>query len=192
MRKTEYHYTYRDYRQWPQDERWELIDGVAYNMSAPSTDHQAVLFELSGLLYNFLKGKDCRAFTAPCDVFFPRLREQQEDDVDTVVQPDLLVVCEAEKIRPRGIWEAPDLVVEILSASTSRKDLHEKYALYQRAGVREYWVIDPVGHWLQQYVLGADGQFSVEVTFEKTGTLSSVVLPGFYLEVISLWPALSF
>jgi len=189
VRKMEQHYVYRDYRQWPDDERWELIDGVAYAMSGPSTGHQGIAMEMGRQLANFLKGKDCRVFPAPCDVFFYRLREQDEDDIDTVVQPDLLVVCDPEKIRPRGVWGAPDLVVEILSPSTSRKDQNEKFNLYQRSGVKEYWVVDPAGQWMQQYVLGANGQFGIEVTFEKKGTLECRVLPGFNLSVAELWPA---
>ena len=188
VRKMEQHYTYRDYRQWPDDERWELIDGVAYAMSAPTFGHQEIVVELGRQFGNFLKGKDCRVVVAPCDVFFYRLREQDEDDIDTVVQPDVLVVCDRDKIRDRGVWGAPDLVVEILSPSTSRKDQNEKFNLYQRSGVKEYWVVDPTGHWIQQYVLGPHGQFGIEVTFEGKGTLECQVLPGFRLIVAELWP----
>ena len=104
-----------------------------------------------------------------------------------MVQPDLLVVCDPAKIRENGLWGAPDLVVEILSPSTSRKDLREKYDLYQRSGVKEYWVIDPPGRWVQQYVLGSDGAYAPEVTWEKTGTLVSTVLPGFELDIATIW-----
>jgi Uma2 family endonuclease len=122
-------------------------------------------------------------FHAAVDVFFPPLREMDEDDVDTVVQPDVLVVCDKTKILEKGIWGAPDLVVEILSNSTSRKDQHEKFDLYERGGVLEYWIVDPNGKWLQQYVRQADGKFGIEVTFEKTGKLASAALPGFELDV---------
>ena len=124
---------------------------------------------------------------APFDVFFPRLKEQHEDDVDTVVQPDLLVICEKAKIRENGIWGAPDLIVEILSPSTSRKDLREKYDLYQRSGVKEYWVIDPPGRWVQQYVLGSDGLYAPEVTWVNTGTVVCATLPGFELDIAAIW-----
>ncbi len=196
VRKDETTYTYGDYRQWPEDERWELIDGVAYSMSSPTRFHQGIGALLTRRFGNYLEGKkgDCRVYAAPLDVFFPRVREQREDDVDTVVQPDVLVVCDPDKLVAKGIWGAPDLVVEILSPSTSRKDLHEKFALYERSGVREYWVIDPVGRWLQQYVLvpaKADSgpRFAPEVTFESTGTVTSAVLAGFSLDVNQLWQA---
>ncbi len=99
-----------------------------------------------------------------------------EDDVDTVVQPDVIVVCDQKKIRNNGIWGARDLVVEILSKSTSRKDQHEKFDLYERGGVREYWIVDPNGQWIQQYLREPGGKFGVEITFEKTGELAYTVL----------------
>ncbi len=116
VRKMEQTFTYGDYRQWPEDERWELIDGVAYSMSSPTRFHQGIEALLTRRIGNFLEGKDtdCKVYPAPLDVFFPRLREQREDDVDTVVQPDVLVVCDPDKLKDNGIWGAPDLVVEIL------------------------------------------------------------------------------
>lgn len=187
LRKNEQHFTNRDRGHWPEDERWELIDGTAYQMGAPSTGHQSLHFKLTGALFNFLSGKECQGFSAPCDVFFPRVNEQNEDDVDTVVQPDLLVVCDPGKVRDRGIWGAPDLVVEILSPSTIRKDLNEKYGLYERSGVKEYWVVEPAGHWVQQYVLTPAGRFGIEVTHERKGILDCQVLPGFTVDVAELF-----
>lgn len=188
LRKTEQHFTYKDYRQWPDDERWELIDGVAYNMcAAPALRHQGASTELGYMIRNFLDGKPCRVFAAPVDVFFPPLHQMDEDEVDTVVQPDLVVVCDPDKLREKGIWGAPDLAVEILSPSTSRKDQREKFDLYQRSGVKEYWVVDPRGHWLQQYVLGPDGTYLPEITFDRTGTMECQVLPGLVIDVSLIW-----
>ncbi len=123
-------------------------------------------------------------------MLIPRVNEQDEDDVDTVVQPDVLVVCDPKKIRLRGIWGAPELVVEILSPWTSRKDQREKFDLYQRIGVKEYWVVDPNGCWLQQYLLGSDLKFGVEATFEA-GTLTCPTLPGLTIDVGELWKGLT-
>lgn len=188
LRKTDSHYTYRDYRQWPDDERWELIDGVAYNMcAAPTLPHQGVSIELGYQIRQYLEGKTCRVYAAPVDVFFPPLHQMDEDEVDTVVQPDLVVVCDPEKRREKGIWGPPDLAVEILSPSTSRKDQREKFDLYQRSGVKEYWVIDPRGRWMQQYVLGPDQTYLPEVTFDEKGTLECRVLPGLTIDVAGLW-----
>jgi Uma2 family endonuclease len=122
----DHHYTWTDYQNWPEGERWEIIDGVAYNMSAaPSTQHQRVAGNFDGVLYRLLAGKGCRPFMVPTDV---RL-----SDTD-VVQPDILVVCDPRKITPSHIEGAPELVVEILSPGTSARDLREKKWLYKRSG----------------------------------------------------------
>ncbi len=142
--KTDQRFTYREYCSWPNDERWELIGGKAYNMSpAPSRRHQEISFELSGILREYLKGRDCKAFTAPFDVMLPDFPIGKEDEIDTVVQPDMSVICDSSKIIDKGCLGAPDLIIEILSPSTSKKDLNEKFQLYEKHGVKEYWIVDP-------------------------------------------------
>jgi Uma2 family endonuclease len=126
---------------WPGDERWELIGGVAYNMSpAPRPHHQIISGTLFHDLYDFLEGKPCEPFIAPVDVFLP---EASSDNENTVVQPDVFVVCDPEKITDDGIHGAPDFIVEVLSDSTAYKDLTVKKQAYERSGVREYWIINP-------------------------------------------------
>ncbi|MBV5275214.1 MAG: Uma2 family endonuclease [Lamprocystis purpurea] len=143
------HFTWTDYRSWPDDERWELIDGRAYAMSAaPSIKHQDVVGRLFSRMEQQLRGRPCRPFVAPTDVKF------SESDV---VQPDILVVCDPGKITPSHIEGAPDLIVEVLSPGTSAKDLRDKKALYERAGVREYLVVDPLEQYAIRFLLGADG-----------------------------------
>jgi Uma2 family endonuclease len=140
-----------DYLGWPENERWELIGGIAYNMSpAPSIRHQDIAGGIYTLLRGRLKGKSCRPFIAPVDVIL------SESDV---VQPDVLVVCDPAKITPNNIQGAPDLVVEVLSPNTSRRDLREKKALYQQAGVAEYLVIDPLELYVQAFRLEEGGQY---------------------------------
>ena len=132
-------YTYADYRQWDDGERWELIDGVSYLMSpSPSRTHQAILRELVYQLTGFLKGKPCELFFAPFDV---RLNADTFDD--TVVQPDLLIICDRSKLDDKCCVGAPDMVMEILSPSTGRHDRLVKSQAYLKAGVREYWIVDP-------------------------------------------------
>ena len=132
-------YTYSDYCSWDDGERWELINGVAYAISpAPTWIHQGILVELSGQIRNFLKGKPCKVFVAPFDV---RLNADAGDD--TVVQPDVVVICDRAKICGTGCVGAPDMVMEILSPSTSAHDRVLKLNLYQRSGIREYWIVDP-------------------------------------------------
>ncbi len=142
-------FTWADYLSWPDDERWEIIDGVPYAMSpAPSTKHQIVTGNLFSRLAQRLSGKPCRPFIAPTDV--------KLSDLD-VVQPDILVVCDPARVTPAHIEGAPDVVVEVLSPVTSAKDLRQKKALYERTGVREYLVVDPLEHYANRFLLGADG-----------------------------------
>ena len=133
-------YSYADYLVWKIKERVELLKGKILEMSAPSPIHQEISGNLQGALFVFLKNSRCKLYTAPFDVRFPQKGESQ---VYTVVQPDLCVVCDFEKIDSKGCVGAPDLVVEILSPGNSKKEMKSKFALYQEEGVREYWVVDP-------------------------------------------------
>jgi Uma2 family endonuclease len=178
-------FTYRDYKGWPEEERWELIDGIAYDMSpAPTLRHQGLSRELTLQFALFLRGKPCRPFAAPVDVLLPR-PGQDDDEADCVVEPDLVVVCDPSKLVGKYIRGAPDLVVEILSPSTTKKDLSEKFGLYERVGVREYWVVEPKAEWLHRYALGPDGRFGEPLAWERgsgAGPLASTVLEGFALD----------
>lgn len=174
--KQPHRYTWNDYRTWPGDERWEIIDGIAYNMPpAPPTHHQTVALNFAAVLHQKLSGKRCRPFTAPIDVRF--------SDTD-VVQPDVLVVCDPSKITPSHIDGAPDLVVEVLSPSTSAKDMREKKALYQRGGVREYLVIDPLENYAQRFLLGEDGLFGEGQVFSPQDCVALATLEDVE---IALW-----
>ena len=133
-------YSYADYLGWKIKERVELLKGKILEMSAPSPIHQEISGNLQGALFVFLKNSRCKLYTAPFDVRFPQKGESQ---VYTVVQPDLCVVCDLEKIDSKGCVGAPDLLVEILSPGNSKKEMKSKFALYQEEGVREYWIVDP-------------------------------------------------
>jgi Uma2 family endonuclease len=166
-------FTWTDYRSWPADERWELIGGVAYAMSAaPSIKHQGAVGRLFSRLEQQLRGQPCWPFVAPTDV------KLSETDV---VQPDILVVCDNDKILPSHIEGAPDLIVEVLSPVTSAKDLREKKALYEGAGVREYLVVDPLEHYAIRFLLGTDGYDKGTVfaadELVQFATLQSVEIP---------------
>jgi Uma2 family endonuclease len=133
-------FTYTDYLNWPDDVRAEIIHGIAYMMSPPYTIHQKISMRLSQIIANFLEGKTCQVFAAPFGVrLFPK--DDKSDDI--VVEPDIVVVCDTAKIDERGCNGAPDLVIEILSPSTRRKDRSLKRELYQKAKVREYWIVSP-------------------------------------------------
>jgi len=136
-RKDDRRYTYSDYLEWDDDQRWELVDGVPFLMSAPSRWHQKISSNLHGMLYNILKGKTCEIYSAPFDV---RLNADTLDN--TVVQPDILVICDREKLDDAGCKGAPDFIIEILSPSTTNRDRFLKFDLYRKVGVREYWIVE--------------------------------------------------
>lgn len=176
--KRDAHFTYNDYKTWPDEERWELIDGTAYEMAGPSLSHQIVVGEIFYRIRSFLEGKPCRVIVAPFDVLLPTLKDQSDDEVDTVVQPDVLVFCDGQKLRNANARGAPDLAVEVLSPWNLRHDLDRKFRLYERAGVREYWIVDPLGHCVTVYSLDkeqyGDGDF-----LPGRQPLKSAVLEGF-------------
>jgi Uma2 family endonuclease len=151
-------YTYADLLTWDDDIRYELHYGQPVALASPSEGHQRVLTGLLIQIGSYLEGKRCRVYPAPLDVRLFEQAEEPPEDVDTVVQPDLMVVCDPDKADRRGIHGAPDLVVEILSDSTRRVDRLVKYQLYQRAGVPEYWIVDPAGKTVAVHRL-QDGQY---------------------------------
>ena len=165
-------YTYADYAGWDDENRYELIDGVAYMMSAPTVEHQGILGELFRQLANFLVGKPCKVFPAPFDVCL----NARGDDDDTVVQPDIVVVCDQSKLDSKRLNGAPDLVIEIVSPSTSRLDRLTKLNKYLHAGVREYWIVDPVDKALAVHVL--EGGKYVLSAYDSTETVSVSILDG--------------
>ncbi len=173
-------YTYSDYRLWPEDERWELINGTAWNMSpAPSRYHQEYCGELFFQIANYLKSckVPCRVYSAPFDVLLPDEPDQDEDDIRTVVQPDISVICSREKLTEKGCTGAPDWIIEILSPYTSRKDMVVKHALYEKHGVREYWVVDGGNKYVHVYLLGEERKYPKvpEIYVDDTRVYSTVI-----------------
>ena len=202
LEKSNHNFTYKDYCSWPEDERWELIDGVAYDMcAAPSSRHQRISGELYFQIKYFLKKHKCEIFSAPFDVFLPVSPIKDEDEIDTVVQPDISVICDPSKIIEKGCLGAPDLIIEILSPSTSKKDLNEKFNLYEKHGVKEYWVVDPGNKYIRVFHLKIekkksgkydDGTLIPPANWrkDKNTIAESVVLKGFSVDVRELFDSL--
>ena len=181
--KRDARYTYADYLTWSCDERWELIDGVAYNMTpAPSRRHQDVSIELAAQFKVFLRGKQCRVYDAPFDVRLPDPNETDQT-TSTVVQPDLVVVCDSAKLEDRGCKGAPDLVIEIISPDSVARDLKEKFRLYERAGVVEYWVVYPVEKMVMVFRRGSDGRYGQPETFTADERVPVGVLPELEIDL---------
>jgi Uma2 family endonuclease len=148
-------------------------------MSAPNTAHQAVSMELSTQIHNFLKGKPCKVFSAPYDVILPfpgRRHQKNIFDMTTVVQPDISVICDRTKIIESGCFGAPDFVVEILSPGNTPEEMARKLDLYKRAGVREYWVVDPAQRTVQVYLLH-DNEY-LPALYHESDKIPVSILPG--------------
>lgn len=172
-------YTYADYLRWEIEERIELIKGKIFKMApAPASNHQLVQGELFGLYYNFLKNKSCRLFSAPFDVRLidPKKKSKKDEDIITVVQPDICIVCDIDKIDQRGCLGAPDLVVEILSPGNSKKELKNKFELYEENGIKEYWLIDYIAKTILIYTL-KDGKYIGLKPLIEEETIHSPLFP---------------
>lgn len=173
-------YTYADYLTWRLKERIELIMGRIFPMSpAPSSGHQQIVSALHGNIYQYIKNKSCRVFPAPFDVVLP----SPSGNLDTVVQPDITVICDLTKITAKGCMGAPDLVVEVVSKASVRKDLHDKYALYERNRVREYWLVLPAKRSLKVFTLDDHGVYQAAKPLTRGDKISSRVLPGLEIEL---------
>jgi Uma2 family endonuclease len=185
-RKDQARHTYGDYLHWSDEVRYELIDGEAYLMAppAPNLAHQDIAGEIYFQIRLALRGKPCQAFIAPLDVRLPKGAEADEM-IDTVVQPDVLVVCDETKLDRRGVRGAPDWLVEVLSPSTAGHDQVNKRRVYERAGVREYWLVHPTDRVLFIYHL-QDNEYGKPDVQELAGETAIRVLPG----VVITWDAL--
>lgn len=175
--------TFADCLKWDEDERIEIINGEAFMMATPSRIHQGICFEIGRQLGNYLEGKQCKVYPAPFGV---RLFEQDGDspeNVDTVVEPDISVVCDRSKLDEHGCKGAPDLIVEVLSPSTQRHDQLVKLNLYQRAGVREYWIVDPENRTVRVMLQADDGLLHVHEVYRQEDVAKVNVLDGCFIEL---------
>jgi Uma2 family endonuclease len=176
-------YTYGDYLHWPEGERWELIEGNPYNMTpAPSIEHQRISGEFFRQVSNFLFDKDCEVFSAPFDVRLPEA-EEADDEIITVVQPDISVICNPERLDNRGCRGAPDFIIEILSPATAGKDQIQKVALYEKHGVREYWLVHPTDRLVTVRLLDSEGRYGIPQIQEAKGLLAVQTLPGLEIDL---------
>jgi len=175
--KLEEMYTYKDYLYWDDDTRYEIIDGVAYMMASPSAAHQGISRELTVMIYDFLKDKPCKVFAAPFDV---RLFPEEDDSDATVVQPDILVICDSSKLADgKACKGAPDLVIEIMSGSSIIMDRKVKAEKYREAGVKEYWIVNPDN--LEVLVNVLTGGRYVSTAYRDR--VPSSVLPGLTIDL---------
>lgn len=180
-------FTYADYLNWPEGERWELIDGQAFAMSpAPSNFHQLIVGELFRNIANHFRGKSCRPFVAPFDVRLPS-PGRAHHEVNTVVQPDISLVCEPSKLNDNhGCLGAPDWVIEVLSPSTAIHDQRTKRALYERHGVTEYWLVHPGDRSVTVYRL-ENNAYGKPLVFGLEDNCSPMAFPDLVIGVADLF-----
>ncbi|MFK7904330.1 MAG: Uma2 family endonuclease [Chitinophagales bacterium] len=182
-------YTYSDYILWKFQERVELLKGWIFPMAAPSAIHQEISTNLNGFLWTFLRKNSCKLYAAPFDVRLPLPQNKAiGNKIDTVVQPDLCVICDENKIKKQGCIGAPDLMVEILSPGNSKKEMKGKFELYEEAGVLEYWIVDPVHRSVLVYYL-KNGKFvGITPPYTDEDILTSTVFQELKIDLSEVFP----
>ena len=183
-------YTYADYLTWLDDKTRELIHGFIKVMSpAPHPVHAGVSnnITLHLNLYIMHNNGKCKIFYAPFDVRFPKQGETADDKIDTVVQPDICVICDLSKIDDRGCCGAPDLIFEILSPSTFKKDVTEKFALYEEYGVKEYWIVHPKDKAITVFLLQEDGKYNDGTLYEREGKVPVYIFNNYLIDLNNIF-----
>jgi Uma2 family endonuclease len=176
-------YNYADYLQWKFEERVELIKGRIFKMSpAPSSNHQDISGNIYFAIKLYLFNSNCKVYAAPFDVRLTR-KSKHNQDVQTVVQPDICVICDRSKIDEKGCLGAPDIVVEILSPGNNKKELQNKYEVYEENGVQEYWIVSPQDKTFLKYTLNDEGVYFPSRLLTIGSEVTTPVLPGFVLNL---------
>jgi Uma2 family endonuclease len=183
-------YTYADYLTWRFEQRVELIEGKIFNMSpAPSVKHQRISGKLYGNLFQFFREEPCDLFSAPFDV---RLLDKKKSskahqDIYSVVQPDICVICDKTKLDEQGCVGAPDLIIEILSPGNSKKEIKTKYALYEESGVLEYWVVYPSEQTLLQFILNEEEKYVLKSAFAEDEVFNAHIFPELSIDLAGVF-----
>lgn len=181
-------YSYADYLKWQLKERVELIKGKIFKMSpAPARKHQRISGVFQGELYKFLDNKTCQVYSAPFDVRLTPRKGDNTDKIQTVVQPDISVICDSSKLDDRGCIGAPDWIIEILSPGNSQTEMKNKFEVYQENGVKEYWIADPTSQVIFSYILNFEGKYIGLQPFTLDDKVSSHVFPDFELSVADIF-----
>lgn len=175
-------YSYEDYIRWPEDEKWELIEGIPYMQAAPSWQHQAITFEIGRQFGNYLLDKSCRVFTAPFDLVLVN-DEDKDNNLENVVQPDILVVCNKNGLKGTGYFGVPDLIVEVCSPSTIRNDKVLKFNKYEKFGVKEYWIVEPEGKFISVFTLQQDSRYGRPEIYTEADKVKVSVLENLEVDL---------
>ncbi len=183
-------YTYADYLTWAFEETVELIKGKVFKMCpAPNTYHQEVSSNLLIKIGYFLGNKACKVFHAPFDVRLPLPPHRiKDDEIQTVVQPDISIICNLDKLDAKGCLGAPDWIIEIASPSTSKKDRKDKFEVYEYSGVKEYWMVFPEEQYVLAYTLNENGKYVGRPPFNKEDQISPVLFPNLVISLQQIFP----
>lgn len=183
-------YSYADYLTWEEDERWEILEGIAYMQAAPSRIHQEISGELFAQIHNYLSGKPCKVYHAP---FCVRLDVKKNDeDIRNVVEPDITIVCDNSKLDEKGCKGSPDMIIEILSPSSGKKDRVIKYNKYEKAGIREYWVVEPELKIISVFILEPNGKYGrAEMYTEEDKKVKVSIFPDLEIDFSTVFAAVT-
>lgn len=174
-------FSYADYLTWPGDERWEIIDGIPYMQATPSRIHQEISGELFLQIGNYLKNKSCKVYNAP---FCVRLDIQEDDnDIKNVVEPDITIVCDKSKLDDKGCVGAPDMIIEIISPSSTRNDKIIKFNKYEEAGVKEYWIAEPDQKFISVFVLQENQRYGRPEIYTEDNRITPSIFQDLIIEL---------
>lgn len=176
-------YSYADYLTWPEDERWEISDGIAYMQAAPSPIHQEILVGLLVQLHHYFSGDLCKVYPAPFCVRLIKDDEKKSEDIKNVVEPDITIVCDKSKIDETGCNGAPDMIIEIISPSSIKMDRFIKFNSYEKAGVKEYWIVEPGGKLVSVFVLQDDQRYGRPETYTEADKIKVSILPDLIIDL---------
>ncbi|WP_234120461.1 Uma2 family endonuclease [Clostridium hydrogenum] len=175
-------YTYAEYLTWPEEEKWELINGEPYMQAAPSWQHQSISRELMLQFGEYLRDKTCQVFAAPFDLRLP-CENEKDRDITNVYQPDLLVVYDKSKLKGTGYYGVPDMVIEILSPATARIDRLLKFNMYEKAGVKEYWIVEPDTKLTSVFILQSNNKYERPEIYTENDNVKVSIFSNLVIEL---------
>jgi Uma2 family endonuclease len=180
-------YSYADYLTWQLSERIELLRGYIRQMAAPNRKHQKVSINLTGFFWNYLRKTTCGLYEAPFDVkLIKNPQGKTAKEIYTVVQPDICVICDQSKLDEQGCLGSPDLIIEIVSEGNVKRDIQEKYELYEENGVLEYWIVRPYENTIQQFYLENE-KYVLKKTYLSDDKISPIILPDFSIDLAEVF-----
>jgi Uma2 family endonuclease len=176
-------YSYADYLKWEIKERVELFKGFVRQMSAPSRIHQKLSWNLERQMDRYFESKKCDIYHAPFDVRLTVFDKTKDKEILTVVQPDICMICDEKKLDKRGCLGSPDLIVEIQSPDNTKREMKDKFELYEEAGVREYWIVDSVQNFVLIYYLNEAGKYIGTKPYSQEEIFNSVIFPELEIDL---------